>query len=53
YRGMIKAPDRVGCATDVPTQHLAIQWEKARRAGKPLEAAIFIGGPPSLLLAGA
>ena len=33
YRGMIKAPDRIGCATDVPTQHLAIQWDKARRMG--------------------
>ena len=53
YRGMIKAPDRIGCATDVPTQHLAIQWEKARRTGKPLQAAVFIGGPPSLLLAAA
>jgi UbiD family decarboxylase len=53
YRGMIKAEDRVGCATDVPTQHLAIQWEKARRMGKPLEAAIFVGGPPALLLAAA
>jgi UbiD family decarboxylase len=53
YRGMIKAEDRVGCATDVPTQHLAIQWEKARRLGKPLEAAIFVGGPPALLLAAA
>ena len=53
YRGMIKAPDRIGCATDVPTQHLAIQWEKARRMNRPLEAAIFIGGPPALLLAAA
>jgi 4-hydroxy-3-polyprenylbenzoate decarboxylase len=53
YRGMIKAPDRIGCATDVSTQHLAIQWEKARRMGKPLDAAIFIGGPPSLLMAAA
>jgi UbiD family decarboxylase len=53
YRGMIKAEDRIGCATDVPTQHLAIQWEKARRMGKPLDAAIFIGGPPALLLAAA
>ena len=50
---MIKAPDRIGCATAVPTQHLAIQWEKARRMGKPLQAAVFIGGPPSLLLAAA
>ncbi len=53
YRGMIKAADRIGCVTDVPTQHLAIQWEKARRMGKPLEAAVFIGGPPALLLAAA
>jgi len=53
YRGMIKAEDRVGCATDVPTQHLAIQWEKARRMKQPLHAAVFIGGPPALLLAAA
>ena len=53
YRGMIKAPDRVGCATDVSTQHLAIQWEKARRLGQHLEVAVFIGGPPALLLAAA
>jgi UbiD family decarboxylase len=53
YRGMIKAPNRIGCATDVPTQHLAIMWEKARRKGQHLEAAIVIGGPPALLLASA
>jgi len=53
YRGMIKGEDRIGCATDVPTQHLAIQWEKARRLKRPLEAAVFIGGPPALLLAAA
>ncbi len=53
YRGMIKSETRIGCATDVPTQHLAIQWEKARRLGRPLDAAIFIGGPPALLLAAA
>src|SRR5258706_3975131 len=51
YRGMIKSEDRIGCATDVPTQHLAIQWEKARRMGRPLQAAVFIGGPPALLFA--
>jgi len=53
YRGMIKAPDRVGCATDVSTQHLAIQWEKARRLGRHLDVAVFLGGPPALLLAAA
>ena len=50
---MIKAPDRIGCATSVSTQHLAIQWEKARRMGKHLECAVFLGGPPALLLAAA
>jgi 4-hydroxy-3-polyprenylbenzoate decarboxylase len=53
YRGMIKAPDRIGCATDVSTQHLAIQWEKARRMGRHLDVAVFLGGPPALLLAAA
>ena len=53
YRGMIKADDRIGVATDTPTQHLAIMWEKARRLGKPLEAAVVIGGPPALLMAAA
>ncbi len=53
YRGMIKAPNRIGCATDVNTQHLHIQWEKARRMGKHLDVAIFIGGPPALLLSAA
>ena len=53
YRGMIKAPDRIGCATDVNTQHLHIQWEKARRLGQHLDVAIFIGGPPALLLSAA
>jgi 4-hydroxy-3-polyprenylbenzoate decarboxylase len=28
-------------------------WEKARRLGRPLEAAVFIGGPPALLMAAA
>lgn len=53
YRGIIKAADRIVSATDLPIQHLAIQWEKARRMGKLLEAAVFIGGPPALLLAAA
>jgi UbiD family decarboxylase len=53
YRGMIKGTDHIGCATDVPTQHLAIHWQKARRLGRPLAAALFIGGPPALLLAAA
>ena len=53
YRGMVKAPDRIGCATDVSTQHLAIHWEKARAMGRPLEAAVFVGGPPALIMAAA
>ena len=53
YRGMVKSRDRIGCATDVNTQHLHIQWEKARRMGQHLDVAIFIGGPPALLLSAA
>ncbi len=53
YRGMVKAPDRIGCATDVSTQHLAIHWEKARAMGRPLDAAVFVGGPPALIMAAA
>ena len=39
--------------TDLNTQHLHIQWEKARRLGQHLDVAIFIGGPPALLLSAA
>jgi UbiD family decarboxylase len=51
YRGMIKAPCRVGLQMDTPSQHIAIQLAKARRLGRPLEAAIVVGAVPALGLA--
>lgn len=47
YRAMVKDRDRVGILV-VPSQHVGIHWLKHRRRGKPLEAAIIIGGPPSV-----
>ncbi|MBI4322448.1 MAG: UbiD family decarboxylase [Chloroflexi bacterium] len=47
YRVMIKSPNRTGiCA--MGTQHIRTHWEKCRRKGNPLEAAIFIGASPNL-----
>jgi UbiD family decarboxylase len=53
YRGMIKAPDRIGLQMDTPTQHIAVHLEKARRAGRRLEAAIVIGAVPAVGFASA
>jgi len=45
YRGMIKAPDRVGLYV-MYGQHVSLHWEKAKRAQKPLEGALVVGAPP-------
>ncbi len=45
YRGMLKAPDRTGVYV-AGSQHIGIHWEKCRRSGIPLEAAIVVGVPP-------
>lgn len=51
YRAMIKSKDRTGiCANS--TQHFRIHWEKCRRAGVPLQAAIVMGGGPNIGLVG-
>lgn len=47
YRAHIKAPNKTGIHCGA-SQHLGIHWFKAKQMGKPLEAAIFLGGPPSL-----
>jgi UbiD family decarboxylase len=47
YRGMIKAPDRVGIQI-FPSQHVGIHWAKAKALGRPLEAAIIIGAQPTV-----
>lgn len=49
YRAMVKGRDKVGVLV-TPTQHIGIHWTKHRERGKPLEAAIVIGGPPAVVL---
>lgn len=47
YRGLIKGPDRSGLMTGTP-QDLSAHWEKCRRLGRPLEAAVVIGTVPAV-----
>ena len=47
YRGMIKAPLRLGCDCRLP-QHMRQIWEKYRKKGVPMPVAIFIGATPNL-----
>src|SRR5262249_10502060 len=47
YRGQVKAPDRMGMFIS-PRNHGWKHWDLARKRGKPLEAALVIGGPPAL-----
>jgi 4-hydroxy-3-polyprenylbenzoate decarboxylase len=51
YRGMVKAPRRVGLQMDTPSQHIAQHLAKAKRAGVMLEAAVVIGAVPAVGLA--
>jgi UbiD family decarboxylase len=51
YRGMVKAPRRLGLQIDTPSQHIAVQLAKAKRQGRPLEVAIVVGAAPALALA--
>ncbi|MBI2954027.1 MAG: UbiD family decarboxylase [Chloroflexi bacterium] len=50
YRSMLKAKDRLGIFVH-PTQHIAMHWDKTRKLGRPLEAALVMGGPPSIAYA--
>lgn len=47
YRAQIKGPLHTGCwyATN---QHGGVHWQKCKELGIPQEAAIVIGGPPSI-----
>lgn len=51
YRGQIKSNNRVGLYL-APGQHLYAHWEKCRRKGIPLEAALVVGAPPVVCYAG-
>lgn len=47
YRSQVKAKDRLGIYVS-PTQHIYMHWDKARKRGVPLAAALVMGGPPSI-----
>ncbi len=47
YRGQVKAADRMGMFIS-PRNHGWKHWDMNRKLGKPLEAALVIGGPPAL-----
>lgn len=47
YRSMVKSRTRLGFMAR-GTQHLRIQWEKSRKLGRPLQAAIAIGPTPNV-----
>lgn len=47
YRGMIKGRTKVGLYP-MSGQHVHLHLEKARKLGKPLEAALVIGVPPAV-----
>lgn len=48
YRSQLKSPTRLGVWFAEPGRGGMLHWRKAQKAGKPLEAAIVIGGPPSI-----
>jgi UbiD family decarboxylase len=50
YRGQIKGPLKTGISWG-SLKDSAIHWEKCKRLGVPLEAAVVIGGPPCIAYA--
>jgi len=50
YRGQVKAPDRMSTLL-ADLNHGEQHWLLARKRGKPLEAALVIGGVPALTYA--
>lgn len=51
YRAMIKSAHRTGICSP-PGQDLRAQWEKCRKKGIPLQAAIVVGPTPAVSYAG-
>ena len=47
YRGMVKSGTRLGIYCR-GTKHLRMHWEKSRKRGMPLQAAIVIGATPNV-----
>lgn len=48
YRGQVKAMNRLGIYCVSPDTHLAVHWNKCRKMGRPLEAALVIGAVPAV-----
>jgi len=48
YRVILKGPAKTGIDFCRPGRGVAIHWNKARERGKPLPAAIVVGGPPCI-----
>jgi UbiD family decarboxylase len=50
YRGQIKGPFKTGISWG-SLKNSAVHWEKCKRLGRPLEAALVVGGPPCIVYA--
>jgi len=48
YRAQLKAPARTSVYAAKYFRGIAHHWRKAKNLGKPLEAAMVIGGPPNI-----
>jgi len=48
YRAQLKSPTRTGIFFYHPEQHIAVHWNKCRKLGVPLHAAIVVGGSPNI-----
>lgn len=46
YRAQVKSPTRTGVMFARPWQHIGQHWEKCRKLGIPLEAAVVVGAIP-------
>ncbi|MDP2734655.1 MAG: UbiD family decarboxylase [bacterium] len=47
YRAMMKSDTRLGVLA-LGTQHLRLHWEKCRKLGRPLQAAVVLGPTPNV-----
>jgi 4-hydroxy-3-polyprenylbenzoate decarboxylase len=54
YRGQVKAPRRLGMNPSLELRPgIYVHWEKMKRAGKKLPAAVVLGAPPCVAFASA
>src|SRR5467141_635063 len=54
YRGQVKAPRRLGMNPSLELRPgIYVHWEKMKRAGKKLPAAVVLGAPPCIAFASA